>query len=76
MKWPAMSYARVESLAELWRVMDEAGPEAQILAGGQSLLATLSFTVVAPNTTINLANGKKIRLLNWTRAVTSSQFRF
>ena len=38
--------------------------------------ATLSFTVVAPNTTINLANGKKIRLLNWTRAVTSSQFRF
>jgi Ca2+-binding RTX toxin-like protein len=28
----------------------------------------LGFSMVAPNTTINLANGKKIRLLNWTRS--------
>jgi Ca2+-binding RTX toxin-like protein len=36
----------------------------------------LTFTVVTPNTTINLANGKKIRLLNWSRTITSSQFVF
>jgi carbon-monoxide dehydrogenase medium subunit len=54
MKWPAMGYARVESLAELWRVMDEAGPEAQILAGGQSLLATLSFRLSEPSGLIDI----------------------
>jgi uncharacterized delta-60 repeat protein len=36
----------------------------------------VTFTIVAPNTTINLANGKKIRLNNWNRAVGSSQFKF
>jgi alpha-tubulin suppressor-like RCC1 family protein/Ca2+-binding RTX toxin-like protein len=36
----------------------------------------VSFTIVSPNTTINLSNGKKIRLNNWNRAVGSSQFRF
>ncbi|KAF0119501.1 MAG: carbon-monoxide dehydrogenase medium subunit [Xanthobacteraceae bacterium] len=54
MKWPAMGYARVASLEELWRVMDEAGPEAQILAGGQSLLATLSFRLSEPSGLIDI----------------------
>ncbi|MCZ8316915.1 xanthine dehydrogenase family protein subunit M [Phreatobacter sp.] len=54
MKWPAMGYARVESLDELWRALDAAGPEAQILAGGQSLLATLAFRLSAPSTLIDI----------------------
>jgi alpha-tubulin suppressor-like RCC1 family protein len=36
----------------------------------------VSFTIVSPNTTINLSNGKKIRLNSWNRAVGSSQFKF
>ncbi|MFO0820715.1 MAG: SBBP repeat-containing protein [Pirellulales bacterium] len=36
----------------------------------------LSFNVAAPITTITLTNGKKIRLLNWSRVVSSSQFMF
>jgi carbon-monoxide dehydrogenase medium subunit len=54
MKWPAMGYARVESLDELWRALDATGPEAQILAGGQSLLATLAFRLSAPSTLIDI----------------------
>ena len=54
MKWPAMGYARVESLDELWHALDAAGPEAQILAGGQSLLATLAFRLSAPSTLIDI----------------------
>ncbi|MFO0819773.1 MAG: right-handed parallel beta-helix repeat-containing protein [Pirellulales bacterium] len=39
--------------------------------------ANLSFAVASPNTTINVApSNKKIKLLNWTRVVGSSQFRF
>ncbi|MFO0867488.1 MAG: hypothetical protein U0935_00950 [Pirellulales bacterium] len=39
--------------------------------------ANLSFAIVAPNTTINIApSNKKIKLLNWTRVVPSSQFVF
>jgi carbon-monoxide dehydrogenase medium subunit len=54
MKWPAMGYARVESLDELWPALDAAGPEAQILAGGQSLLATLAFRLSAPSALIDI----------------------
>lgn len=54
MKWPAMGYARVESLDGLWCALDTAGPEAQILAGGQSLLATLAFRLSEPSTLIDI----------------------
>ncbi|MFO0820935.1 MAG: tandem-95 repeat protein [Pirellulales bacterium] len=38
--------------------------------------AQLIFTIVSPDTTIQLNNGKKIRLTNWTRKVGSTQFIF
>lgn len=61
MKWPAMGYARVESLDELWQVLDAAGPEAQILAGGQSLLATLSFRLSEPSGLIDITRIAALR---------------
>ncbi|WP_296574883.1 xanthine dehydrogenase family protein subunit M [Phreatobacter sp.] len=61
MKWPAMGYARVESLDELWQVLDAAGPEAQILAGGQSLLATLSFRLSEPSGLIDITRIPALR---------------
>ena len=61
MKWPAMGYARVESLDELWQVLDAAGPEAQILAGGQSLLATLSFRLSEPSGLVDITRIAALR---------------
>jgi len=61
MKWPAMGYARVESLDELWLALDAAGPEAQILAGGQSLLATLAFRLSAPSILIDITRIATLR---------------
>jgi len=61
MKWPAMGYARVDSLDELWRALDAAGPEAQILAGGQSLLATLSFRLSEPSGLVDITRIAALR---------------
>ncbi|MFO0821305.1 MAG: autotransporter-associated beta strand repeat-containing protein [Pirellulales bacterium] len=36
--------------------------------------STSWFAITSPNTRITLPNGKRIRLLNWARVVTSSQF--
>jgi carbon-monoxide dehydrogenase medium subunit len=49
-----MGYARAATLDDLWALQDEAGPDAQILAGGQSLLATLSFRLSEPSVLIDI----------------------
>ena len=43
MKPPAFEYLRPNSLIEAAGMLEEAGEGAQILAGGQSLLPTLSL---------------------------------
>ncbi|WP_439572933.1 FAD binding domain-containing protein [Phreatobacter sp.] len=48
MKWPAFDYVRVTALDDLWPAWQAAGPEARVLAGGQSLLATLAFRLSDP----------------------------
>lgn len=54
MKWPAFSYARAESLADLWRLREEAGPDSKVIAGGQSLLAALAFRLSDPSVLIDI----------------------
>jgi len=54
MKWPAMGYARARSLAELWSALEGHGDAAQIIAGGQTLLATLAFRLSEPGTLIDI----------------------
>ncbi|QCK84478.1 xanthine dehydrogenase family protein subunit M [Phreatobacter aquaticus] len=68
MKWPAMGYARVDSLDGLWRALDAAGPEAQILAGGQSLLATLSFRLSEPSGLIDITRIASLKGIGVTEA--------
>ncbi len=46
MKWPAFGYARPTSLGEVWPLLDCGGT---VLAGGQSLLATLAFRLSEPS---------------------------
>jgi carbon-monoxide dehydrogenase medium subunit len=55
MKAPAFAYLRAASLAEAFRLWTEAGPEARLLAGGQSLLATLAFRLSEPSTLIDIS---------------------
>ncbi len=48
MKWPAFGYARAATLPELWDLLAQHGEGARVLAGGQTLLATLAFRLSDP----------------------------
>jgi carbon-monoxide dehydrogenase medium subunit len=55
MKAPPFAYVRAASLADVFAHWDAAGPEARLLAGGQSLLATLAFRLSEPSTLIDIS---------------------
>ena len=55
MKPAPFSYVRATSLAEAFRLWSDAGPEAKLLAGGQSLLASLAFRLSEPSTLIDIS---------------------
>lgn len=55
MKWPAFGYVRAATLADLWRIRAAAGPDAKLIAGGQSLLATLAFRLSQPSVLIDIS---------------------
>lgn len=61
MKWPAMGYVRAKSLAELWSVMARRGSAAQIIAGGQTLLATLAFRLSEPAILVDITGIPELR---------------
>lgn len=61
MKWPAMGYLRATSLADLWSALAEHGSSAQIIAGGQTLLATLAFRLSEPGTLIDITRIAELR---------------
>ncbi len=48
MKPSAFDYSRPESLDEALHLLAESGPDAKVLAGGQSLLPLLSMRLIAP----------------------------
>ena len=54
MKPPAFEYLRPNSLIEAAGMLEEAGENAQILAGGQSLLPTLSLRLSSPSLLIDI----------------------
>ncbi len=54
MKAPPFAYVRAASLAEVFRLWAAAGPEARLLAGGQTLLASLAFRLSDPGTLIDI----------------------
>lgn len=61
MKWPAIGYARAESLDDLWRIQAEHGDSAQVLAGGQTLLATLAFRLSHPKLLVDITRIAALR---------------
>lgn len=54
MKAPPFAYVRAASLEEVFRLWGEAGPDARLLAGGQTLLASLAFRLSDPGTLIDI----------------------
>jgi carbon-monoxide dehydrogenase medium subunit len=61
MKWPAMGYERARSLADLWPALRAHGSSCQIIAGGQTLLATLAFRLSEPGTLIDINGIAELR---------------
>ena len=54
MKAPPFAYARPETLAQVFELLREHGDGAKILAGGQSLMATLNMRLSAPDVLIDI----------------------
>ena len=54
MKPAPFAYVRAESLDDVFRVLDEGGDGARILAGGQSLMATLNMRLSAPEVLVDI----------------------
>lgn len=54
MKAPPLAYVRAGSVADALRLWRVAGPEARLLAGGQTLLASLAFRLSDPGTLIDI----------------------
>jgi aerobic carbon-monoxide dehydrogenase medium subunit len=55
MKAPPFAYVRAGSLGDVFALWSAAGPDAKLLAGGQSLLATLAFRLSEPSTLIDIS---------------------
>ena len=61
MKWPAFGYARAASLPELWDLLARHGDGARVLAGGQTLLATLAFRLSDPAILVDITRIAALR---------------
>jgi carbon-monoxide dehydrogenase medium subunit len=54
MKAPAFAYVKAASIQEVLDLLDRYGDEAQLLAGGQSLVAALNMRLAAPRVLIDI----------------------
>jgi carbon-monoxide dehydrogenase medium subunit len=54
MKAPEFDYVRVRSLEEVFALLSEYGDEARILAGGQTLLATMNMRLSEPQILVDI----------------------
>jgi len=68
MKAPPFAYVRATSLTNAFNLWRDAGPEAKLLAGGQSLLATLAFRLSEPSTLVDISRVAELRGIAQTGA--------
>ena len=61
MKAPPFAYARANSLADAFALLEAHGPGARLLAGGQSLLATLNLGISSPDILIDIGRLAELR---------------
>lgn len=69
MKPAPFAYVRAGSLDEVFDLLDEHGPEARILAGGQSLLPSLALRLSSPSVLIDISRIKELRFIDETAGV-------
>src|SRR5258705_2089782 len=55
MKAPPFAYVRAQTLVEVFELLETHGAGAKLLAGGQSLLATLNLRLSAPEILIDIS---------------------
>lgn len=67
MKAPAFDYAKPRTLAELFDLMDRHGDEAKLLAGGQTLMATLNMRLSQPGILIDITGLAAVPALSGIR---------
>ncbi len=60
MKAPSFAYARPDSLAETLALLERHGEAARVLAGGQSLLATLNMRLSSPELLVDITGLKEL----------------
>src|SRR5262245_55537226 len=70
MKAPPLSYVRPATLSEAFQLWRDAGPDARLLAGGQSLLASLAFRLSDPGTLIDISRLRELRGISQTGSAT------
>ncbi len=61
MKWPAFGYVRASTLDDVWRLQAEHGDGLRLLAGGQTLLATLAFRLSEPTLLVDITRISALR---------------
>jgi carbon-monoxide dehydrogenase medium subunit len=61
MKAPPLGYVRAATLSEAFQLWRDAGPDARLLAGGQSLLATLAFRLSDPGVLIDIGRLRELK---------------
>ncbi len=61
MKAPAFSYARPKQLADVFALLEKHGDEARLLAGGQTLLATLNMRLSEPALLIDMQSVQELK---------------
>jgi carbon-monoxide dehydrogenase medium subunit len=61
MKAPPFAYVRATSLDEALKLWRDAGSEAKLLAGGQTLLASLAFRLSDPGTLVDISRVPELR---------------
>jgi aerobic carbon-monoxide dehydrogenase medium subunit len=66
MKAPPFVYVRATSLEDAFARWSAGGPDAKLLAGGQSLLATLAFRLSEPGTLIDITRIPELRGISET----------
>jgi carbon-monoxide dehydrogenase medium subunit len=60
MKAPSFAYARPDSLAEALELLERHGEAARVLAGGQSLLASLNMRLSSPELLVDITGLKEL----------------
>lgn len=60
LKAPAFAYVRARSLAEVFGLLEKHGDRARLLAGGQSLIATLNMRLSAPELLVDISRLREL----------------